>query len=197
MKNCGRCKVRKHKQIKDSDKIVNLDISAKFDSLNKMKTAFSESKEKLEISEKGLVTALDFKTKVRSPKYKRARYDLGNVSEKDLSKIIKEFEKVGKLSYEKKIPKHEPTPNYFHLVRKSAKCVMISDQLNRYDHDSYTRKTAPPSNVNVTDEYGSKEIIVHKTLSKNKSKDLSESECNIVHKTLSQNNSEQFSRHTI
>ena len=30
---------------------------------------------------------------------------------------------------------------------------------------------------------------MHKTLSENKSKDVSESECNIVHKTLSQNNS--------
>ena len=64
MKICGRHKVRKHKEIKDSDKIVTLDISAKFDSLNKMETTSSESKEKLERSGKGLVTALSFKTKV-------------------------------------------------------------------------------------------------------------------------------------
>ena len=68
MKNCGRRKVRKHKEIKGSDKIVTLDISAKFDSLNKMETTSSESKEKLERSGKGLVTALAFKTKVRSQK---------------------------------------------------------------------------------------------------------------------------------
>ena len=36
MKNCGRRKVRKHKDIKGSDKIVTLNISKKFDSLNKM-----------------------------------------------------------------------------------------------------------------------------------------------------------------
>ena len=36
MKNCGCRKVREHKEIKGSDKIVTLDISAKFDSLNKM-----------------------------------------------------------------------------------------------------------------------------------------------------------------
>ena len=89
--NCGRRKVIKHKEIKGSDKISTLDISSKFDSLDKMKTTSSESKEKLEISGKGLVTALDFKTKVSSPKYKKARYAIGNVSEKDLSKIIKEF----------------------------------------------------------------------------------------------------------
>ena len=41
MNNCGLQKVRKHKEIKGSDKIVTLDISAKFDSLNKMKTTSS------------------------------------------------------------------------------------------------------------------------------------------------------------
>ena len=74
-----------------------MNISEKFDSLNKMKTTSSESKENLGRSGKGLVTALDFKTKVRSQKYKNSRYAIGNVNEKDLSKIIKEFEKIGKL----------------------------------------------------------------------------------------------------
>ena len=41
MKNCGRRKVRKHKEIKGSDKIVTLDVSETFDSLNKMKTTSS------------------------------------------------------------------------------------------------------------------------------------------------------------
>ena len=108
---------------------------------------------------------------------------------KDLSKIIKEFEKIGKLPYEKNMPKHEPTPSYCHLVMQLAKCMMRSDAHNRHDHGSYAEETAPSSNVNVTDKDESKEIIVHKNLSENKSKDVSESECNIVHKTLSQNNS--------
>ena len=68
MKICGRRKVRKHKEIKGSDKIVTLDISAKFDSLNKMETTSSESKGKLGRSGKGLVTALAFNTKVRFSK---------------------------------------------------------------------------------------------------------------------------------
>ena len=41
MKNCGRRKVRKHKEIKGSDKIVALNVSAKFDSLNKMENTSS------------------------------------------------------------------------------------------------------------------------------------------------------------
>ena len=53
MKNCGRRKVRKHKEIKGSDKCVTLDIyeilniSEKFDNLNKMETTSSESKVEL------------------------------------------------------------------------------------------------------------------------------------------------------
>ena len=62
MKNCGRRKVRKYKEIKGSDKIVTLNISAKFDILKNMKTTSSESKVKLGRSGKGLVTALAFKT---------------------------------------------------------------------------------------------------------------------------------------
>ena len=68
MKNCGRRKVRKHKEIKVSDKIATLNVSAKFDSLSKMETTSSYSKVKLGRSVKGLVTALVFKTKVRLSK---------------------------------------------------------------------------------------------------------------------------------
>ena len=66
MKNCGRRKVRKHKDINGSYKCVNLDISEKFDSLNKMETTSSEPKEKLGRPGKGLVTALALNTKARS-----------------------------------------------------------------------------------------------------------------------------------
>ena len=68
IKNCGRRKVRKHKEIKGSDKYVTLDISSKFDSLDKMKTISSKSKEKLERPGKGLVNSLGIKNKIRSQK---------------------------------------------------------------------------------------------------------------------------------
>ena len=61
----------KHKEIRGSDKCVTLNVSAKFDSLNNMETTSSESKGKLGISGKGLVTALALKTKVRSKNTKR------------------------------------------------------------------------------------------------------------------------------
>ena len=71
--NFGCCKVRKHKEIKGSDKIVTLNISTKFDSQNKMKTTYSESKGKLGRSGKGLVTVLVFKTKVRPQKIQKCK----------------------------------------------------------------------------------------------------------------------------
>ena len=175
MKICGRCKVSKHKEIKGSDKSITLDISSEFDSLNKIKDTSSESKVKLEKSGKGLITALDFKTKVRLQRYKKSRYDIINVSENDISNIINEFEKIRKRPYEKKRPKHEPTHSYFHIVRQLVKCMMRYDKLNRNDLGSYTEMTALSSNVNDTDEDKSKEIIVHKTLSENNTKDVSES----------------------
>ena len=66
MKNCGHLKVRKHKEIKDSDKCFTLNISKMFDILNKMETTSSESKGKLGRSGKGLVTDLALRTKARS-----------------------------------------------------------------------------------------------------------------------------------
>ena len=93
-KNCGRRNVRKHKEIKGSDNYVTLYISSKFDSLGKMKIKSSESKGKLKISGKGLITSLGFRTKVRSQEYKKARYAIENVSKKELSKIIKDFETI-------------------------------------------------------------------------------------------------------
>ena len=108
-KNCGRRNVRKYRQIKGSDKYVTLEISLKFESLEKMRITSSESKVKLGISGKGLITSLGLKAKTRPTKYKNARYDIGNVSKKDLSNIIRQFEKLPYESYEKKRPKHEPT----------------------------------------------------------------------------------------
>ena len=42
MKNGGRRRVRKHKEIRGSDKYITLDISSNFDSLDKIKITYSE-----------------------------------------------------------------------------------------------------------------------------------------------------------
>ena len=71
MKICGRRNVRKHREIKVSDKYVTLDISLKFYSLYKMIITSSKSKVKLVISGKGFITSLILKAKTRPNKYKK------------------------------------------------------------------------------------------------------------------------------
>ena len=150
MKNCGRRNVRKHKEIKGSYKYLTLDISLNFYNLDKMIITFSKSKVKLERSGNGLITSLGFKAKIRPQKYQKSRYAIGNVSKKDLSNIITEFEKCEKLPFEKKKPKYEPTGSYFYLARKLAKCMMISNTRNSHGYGGYTEMTTPSSNVYYT-----------------------------------------------
>ena len=184
MKNCGHRNVRKHKEIRGSDKYVTLDISSKFDSLEKIKITSSESKGKLEISGKGLITSLAFKTKARPQKYKKARYAIGNVSEKDISKIIKEFEKIEIPPYRKKRPKNDSTLSSFHLARQLAKCMMRSNNLNWYDHSSYKEMTAPYSKVNDTNEGESTRSIVNEKLSQSCSTNENKSKRSIFNEHL-------------
>ena len=109
MKNCGHFNIRKHKFIKGSDKYVTLNISLKLYSLDKMIISSLEPKVKLGRSGNGLITSLNIRSKTRPNQYKKARHVIGNVSKKDLSKIIRDFEKLSYESYDKKRPKHEPT----------------------------------------------------------------------------------------
>ena len=60
-----------------------------------------------------MITLLGLKAKEGPKKYKKARYAIRNVSKKDLSKIIREFEKLPYESYDTKRPKHDPTDSYF------------------------------------------------------------------------------------
>ena len=97
-------------------------------------------------------TALYLKTKARSPKYKKAWYDIGNVSMKDLFKKIIEFENFVKVPHFKKEPKHEPTLSYLNLVECLRKCMIISGENKQHVHDSHEKETASSSNVKDTDE---------------------------------------------
>ena len=56
--------VRKHRDIKDSDKYITLDISLKFGSLDKMRIKSSEPKDYLVISGKVLIASLGLKTNI-------------------------------------------------------------------------------------------------------------------------------------
>ena len=77
-----------------------------------------------------MITSLGLKAKARPKICKKARYAIGNVSKKDMSKIIRDFDKLPYKSYEKRRPKYEPTDSYFYLPRQLAKCMMKADALN-------------------------------------------------------------------
>ena len=145
------------------------------------------------------MTSLCLNSKVRPQKYKKARYAIVNVSEKELSKIIREFEKFEKLPYEKNRPKHELTDIYLYLARQLAKCMMRAYTLNWNDYGGYMKMTSPSSNVCSTKEDKSNCIIVHGTLSRIFSTDEIESKRSIVNKTLPQSfyTNEDESKHII
>ena len=75
----------------------------------------------------------------RPKKHKRERYAMGNVSRKDLSNIIREFEKSPYESYERKRPKYEPTDSYFYPARQLVKCMMRSDDHNSHVYPVITK----------------------------------------------------------
>ena len=129
MKNCGRRNVRKHREIKNGEKYITLDIYLKFGSLDKMIITSSEPKYYLGRPVKGM-TYLGLKINVRSNKNKKSRYAITNVSEKDISKIIKDFEKFTYRGYVRKSPNHEPAESYFYLAKQISKCMMRDDASN-------------------------------------------------------------------
>ena len=97
-----------------------------------MRIIYLYPKDNLGRSEKELITSLGLKAKARPKKYKNAKYSIVNFSKKDLSNIIREFEKLPYKSYERMIPKHEPIDSYFYLSRQLANCMMRVDVLNSY-----------------------------------------------------------------
>ena len=88
-----------------------------------------------------MITSLGLKSKVSPHKYKKSRYAVGNISKKDLSNIIKEFQKLPYESYENKRPKHEPADRYFYLARQLAKYMMRAGALKSHGYPVRTEMT--------------------------------------------------------
>ena len=170
--NCGRRNVRKNREIKGSDKYVTLDIPLKFGSLDKIRITSSATKNHLGKSGKGLITSLDPKDKAgpkKSQRDKKASYAIGNISKKDLSNFIKDFENLPFKIYERGRPKHEPTDSSFYLTRQLHKCMIRSDALNLYIYSVRMEITAAEYililHVCSTNDSKLEEFLVNKTLS--------------------------------
>ena len=63
MISCGRRNVRKHREIKNGEKYIILDISSNLHCLDKRKVTSSESKDCMGRPGKGLTISLDIRTK--------------------------------------------------------------------------------------------------------------------------------------
>ena len=73
---------------------------------------------------KRLIASLGINNIRISKKNKIARYAITNIILKNISKIIKEFEKLPYEGYVWKRSKHEPTDSYFYLYRNLSKFMM-------------------------------------------------------------------------
>ena len=142
IKKYGRCNVRKHIYIKGSDKYVTLDILLSFGSLDKIRIAILEPKDNFGRSEKGLITSLVSRRKQGQRSKIKERCAIRNISKKDLSNIIREFEKLPFKSYDRMRPKHEPTDSYFYLAIHLENCMVRADALNSHVYPLRTGITA-------------------------------------------------------
>ena len=101
-------------------------------------------------------------------KYEKERYAIRNASMKDLSKIIRDFEKFPYKVYERRSPKYDPTDSYFYLARQLAKCLMRADALNSENYPVITEMTGSKNitilHVCSTDDSKSKEFLVDENL---------------------------------
>ena len=89
---------------------------------------------------------------------------------KDLSNIIRTFEKLYYKCYERRRPKHEPTDSYFYLARQLVKFIMRADSINLQVDPVRTEVTDEKQtlilHVCSMDDIKSKEFLVDKQLSR-------------------------------
>ena len=95
MKNCGRCKVGKHKEIKGSDKYITLDISSKMDILDKMNTTSSESKEKFGNIRKGVGNRSGFQDQSKVAKIQKSGVPSEMSVRRTFRRLLRSLRKLG------------------------------------------------------------------------------------------------------
>ena len=114
MKDGGCRNVRKHRDIKDSDKFITLVILLEFCSLYKMIITSSKLKHYLGRTGRGWLPLWVSRTMQGQRKRKRQSMSI-LMSVWNISKITKDFEKLLFKSYERERNKHGPTDSYFCL----------------------------------------------------------------------------------
>ena len=140
MKNCGRRKVRKHKEIKGSDQCVTLNIyeilniSEKFDNLNNMETTSSVKSIIGEIR-KGVGNRSGSQDQSKVEKIQKGKVCHRKYQHEGSFQENQRVWKKIKVTYVKRIPKHEPTSSYFRLVVCIGDYMMRCGENNNHVHD--------------------------------------------------------------
>ena len=133
-----------------------------------MEIISSDQKDYLGRSGKKLITSLGINTNERSNTNKNTRYAITHVIMKDLSNIIKDFEKLPYKGYVQNSTKHEPTDSYFYIAIHLAKCMIKANDFNSYVDPVRVKITGKQhiqiSHVCDSDEIKSKGIIVVKNI---------------------------------
>ena len=120
MKSCGRCVVRKHRNIKKGEHYIFYFISSNLDCLEKRKVISSESRDYMGIPGKGLTTYLYLRTKIPDKKEK-ARFFINDITNENFRKFLKGFINLPYLSYKSEQIRNEPNEAYFFLIGQVSK----------------------------------------------------------------------------
>ena len=119
-----------------------------------------------------MITSLGLKTVRILKRKKNSRYAINNVSLRNISKIIKGFEKFPYEGYVRKSSKHEPTHGYFYLARNIDMCKMRlnshigpvrTQSTNTQNMNNYkmSAQKTPNSHACSTDKSESKRVIAN------------------------------------
>ena len=128
MKSCGRRNFRKHRDIKNGEHYIALDLSLKLYCLYKRKATSLEPRDNVGRLGKGMTTSLTIRTKIPNNKQK-ARTVFTDITNQYFRKLLKKFNNSPFLGYKKKRVHNEPTESYFLLIIHISNLIKIKNRV--------------------------------------------------------------------
>ena len=101
MKSYGRRNVRRHREIKNGEQYIILEISYDIYCMDKREETPSKSRYYMARTGKGMTTYMDFREKSPNNK-KNASFDITGITNQDLSKLFRKFTNSPYLGYKRK-----------------------------------------------------------------------------------------------
>ena len=122
MTSCGRCNVRKHRDINNGEKYIILEIYYKIGFLDKREVTSSESKDYMGRPGKALNTSMDLRNKIPNNKQNKW-FAVTEMTNLDFSKLLRNFNNWTYIGYKIKQVHNKPTEAYFFLIKKITKLM--------------------------------------------------------------------------